>query len=812
MVSTTPGVPLAQLKIAKDALVKKGFLPIPAHLNEKRPACKWRSEEYTIAKWPVGIKCIQGDRANVGVLTGEQSNIIVVDIDNKPPAVKYDNQAPFYRETTGLQDWMELCSQNGGEPNTLVAISPSGGYHYYFTYDAAFAAELPTTATCAMSVNGLLSAIDTRGDGGFIMTPPSATSAGMYSWRGSSKIKDTPIAEVPEWIKENIRATSAGRNKKSHDTDMEQTHRTYQNDAPLPGDFALFKESPYYKMHEVYSTDRFGRIIMKETADFDCEVCSRQHVRHRNHPFLVRKGDDLLFICRRSVGDRKFVRTITTTAEAPGKRKGDDTPTPHFLLMSIIWEYAKERSLKKKGEMIYKPVEDKPCAYVPWLEFNAFINLVLKGNRTFLSGPKRFKDITEHLKLYDDDDLPVMTIDEDYLAFRNGVLCITDLQFYDYSHQCLKDIVARHFIDVPFDGSTVTPVFDKLMEHQLPVDEIPEERKRIYDTILGLLGRLFFKTNRFDRFSVAPFLYGDTNCGKSTLLNIVKAWFPATGIAVMSSNSEKQYALHNLIDNDVVLIPDMPHNFHEIIDPTLIQNMIDGDHVNIVGKHAHARTAVFDVPLLTAGNMFPQFRDKKGAVVRRFAIFMFTNYINERDDSMLDRILANELPAVILKALQAYWKLVEEVRGKSFWDIVPNYFTENKEEIARPATNWLHRFLTADPDENKSKTSRFYAMKKVIDGEGRLRCSIQDVRKMFQRWVQFNHPEENVKWEENDYTTFRMLGYEIERQNMCKSCKGKAKGGQEPCCAEYSTANRSKRVYILDLLLVQENIPQPPII
>ncbi|KAJ3295491.1 hypothetical protein HK104_002582 [Borealophlyctis nickersoniae] len=85
---------------------------------------------------------------------------------------------------------------------------------------------------------------------------------------------------------------------------------------------------------------------------------------------------------------------------------------------------------------------------------------------------------------------------------------------------------------------------------------------------------------------------------------------------------------------------------------------------------------------------------------------------------------------------------------------------------------------------------------------------IQDVHKAFLNFMKFNHPEEKVQWEDGDHCTFKALSYEILTVNVCRSCGAKAKGGKTKCCPEYDgKANRSKKVYVCDLEIVNEALP-----
>ncbi|KAJ3275182.1 hypothetical protein HK104_003944, partial [Borealophlyctis nickersoniae] len=178
--------------------------------------------------------------------------------------------------------------------------------------------------------------------------------------------------------------------------------------------------------------------------------------------------------------------------------------------------------------------------------------------------------------------------------------------------------------------------------------------------------------------------------------------------------------------------------------------------------------------------------------------------MENRDSSIEDVVIQNELPQLICKCLKVYKWLREKYQKKDFWDFAPIYFVDNK-EYASSATNWLHKFLTAVPDGNNSSTCKFYVRKRTVK-DNRISTSLEDVKKAFQKYMQFNFPKEKFEWDDTDHSTFKSLGYEVKKTNMCKSCKQEARGGKNKCCIDYGTANRTRRVMIYNLELVAEDV------
>jgi hypothetical protein len=126
-----------------------------------------RNEEQ-ITKW-----WTKYPNANIGVATGKDSNVVVVDIDDR----------------NGGSDTLDALLLEVGEPFpiTLTAIT-GNGIHYYF-----LAPEQPIK-----SQSGALgSGIDIKAEGGYVVAPPSLHPSGRnYEFIDP----DAGIAELPVWI------------------------------------------------------------------------------------------------------------------------------------------------------------------------------------------------------------------------------------------------------------------------------------------------------------------------------------------------------------------------------------------------------------------------------------------------------------------------------------------------------------------------------------------------------------------------------------------------------------------------------------
>jgi hypothetical protein len=142
----------------------------------KHPLTRHGLKEGTIDEATVRRWWSEAPTANVGIITGPESGLFMLGPDGQE----------------GVKAVAALERQNTPLPLTPRARSGSGsGRHYLFHWPAA-----GTVKTMA-NVNGL--AIDTRGNGGLFVAPPSLHKSGnRYTWEVHPDA--LPLAEAPAWL------------------------------------------------------------------------------------------------------------------------------------------------------------------------------------------------------------------------------------------------------------------------------------------------------------------------------------------------------------------------------------------------------------------------------------------------------------------------------------------------------------------------------------------------------------------------------------------------------------------------------------
>jgi Bifunctional DNA primase/polymerase, N-terminal/Primase C terminal 1 (PriCT-1) len=146
------GRPVFPAGLDKRPLVSHGLLDASADI--KQVAAWWSC-------WP---------QANIALRTGEASGIVVIDIDG----------------VTGADSLHALERDHGALPATASVVTPRGGEHYLLQWPG-----VPVKTTAGVIAPG----VDCRGDGGYVLVPPSRTAHGTYCWDS-----ELPPAPMPPWL------------------------------------------------------------------------------------------------------------------------------------------------------------------------------------------------------------------------------------------------------------------------------------------------------------------------------------------------------------------------------------------------------------------------------------------------------------------------------------------------------------------------------------------------------------------------------------------------------------------------------------
>jgi putative DNA primase/helicase len=163
--------------------------PIGKHPRTRKGLSDATTDESHIRAW-----WAKSPDANIGILTGSPSGLLVVDSDNRDGI-------------NGSGNLAELAANFWGMPETPTAITGCGE-HLYFRHPG-----VPVKNSSGKLADG----VDIRADGGYVVAPPSLHADGeRYDWKNPGR----PLAEVPGWLLDKL--TEPKKNAAArHDVDQD---------------------------------------------------------------------------------------------------------------------------------------------------------------------------------------------------------------------------------------------------------------------------------------------------------------------------------------------------------------------------------------------------------------------------------------------------------------------------------------------------------------------------------------------------------------------------------------------------------------
>jgi hypothetical protein len=170
---------------------RQGLSVIPVIPRSKTPCVPWqefqetKASEDTIRRWHQKYF-----NFNLGIVTGRISNIIVVDVDSK--LTPYSNDVDYALRYIATY--------------TQPAVRTNQGYHLYFKH--------PDDQIIGNRTN-VIPKVDIRGDGGYVVAPPSIHSSGFrYAWTNSIPVSKAP--KLPQCLLELCLTESSAPTQKSN--------------------------------------------------------------------------------------------------------------------------------------------------------------------------------------------------------------------------------------------------------------------------------------------------------------------------------------------------------------------------------------------------------------------------------------------------------------------------------------------------------------------------------------------------------------------------------------------------------------------
>lgn len=398
--------------------------------------------------------------ANIGIATGSKSGgIIVIDID-------IDEDKGVYGDES-LREWER---EHGDLPDTWRAVTGRGGYHIYYRSDEKI-----------KNTTNLYPGVDIRGEGGYVIAPPSIHQNGnYYQWELDPNDIDIHFAD------QQVMSFISGPGKEpKNDKKAKFT---------LPGKIAKgTRNDTLYRygcslQAKGYSDDEILNKL--EEANMLCDI-----------PL---KDEELTTIYNSVLEKEKGSRYVPAEADAPAGW--------HYPIIT-----------KSEDGKVYQTIDNAREA----IEFDQYLYNKIRMN-TLAYAPYVFGDLpwgekSNQVREWNNiDDSNLRLYVEKHYGIRPSEKLMDALAIVAAKHSYNPVTEMLEHCYNQWDG-------EKHIENLLP-DYLGVEKTRYTTEVLKLfmLGAITRAYNPGCKFDYVPIIYGTQGCGKSTFcraLAVDDAWY-----------------------------------------------------------------------------------------------------------------------------------------------------------------------------------------------------------------------------------------------------------------------------------------------
>lgn len=543
--------------------------------------------------------------ALVGVICGEQSGILALDIDaggNKC------GEASF--EATGLVI-----------PKTVQTRTMSGGRHIFFRYPEG--SKIRNSASTCFGQD-----VDVRGEGGYVIFAGSILPDGRgYSYIEGHSIDDVEIAQLPEEFLKRLHAPVRNTQRK----EAVGTREGARNNT-------LFLHS-VRATHGGVSDEQVRAAALGLNQTFnpplgidEVEATVRSAVSYRKNSRLpyTDLGNAERFL-QQWKGEVCYVREHRTWAHFDGQRwVFDDAAAArmaHEVVRGIVPEAVGGDPDDLQQAIRWQKTSEASARIKALLD----IASQLKG----LSISQEAFDTHPHL-----------------FNFQNGTM---DFKKGEFREARASDRITR-MAGCRWDPSATAPRFRQF------VLEVVDDNEHDANYLQKLVGYIVSGDRKEQRLQ---FIIGDGGDGKSTFIETLKRLMGdyQTTLAATSISVQNTAAIPNdiakLAGKRLATISELPQKLH--INTQLVKAMSGGDTMTARFLHKEFFDFQPTAQLLVATNFYPYADTDDKAYFRRLAILRFPrSFATDNPDKELKVTLASELPGIAVWAVAGYRAYIEE--------------------------------------------------------------------------------------------------------------------------------------------------------
>lgn len=263
-------------------------------------------------------------------------------------------------------------------------------------------------------------------------------------------------------------------------------------------------------------------------------------------------------------------------------------------------------------------------------------------------------------------------------------------------------------------------------------------------------GRLFFEVGELDDYELTLFFEGVGGCGKSTIMNATKKFWPPHLRGELSPNMQPQFGMSAVAKAMIVFCNEVSSELN--IPQEEWQIACSGEIGSFNVKFKDPLTKKWTSQMFWVGNSFPsKFRNLQKQVSRRLAGVLMQVPIRERDGGIFSRILV-DLGALQRKEVLAYFDLLD-VLGTTQPTSVPDKY------LPPAFAEYYYRTVRAtDPVEDFLCEGTFVS----LDTESRI--LLDDFKELYNQYRLKYDMGKSFRWNQDVYrNAFNQRGITVRR-------------------------------------------------
>lgn len=366
-------------------------------------------------------------------------------------------------------------------------------------------------------------------------------------------------------------------------------------------------------------------------------------------------------------------------------------------LIEMMFQRAQEEGVWVDETDIYKRIPGTKCCMESAGSHLDFLKRIFRNNPDYNGDPTRSEKLEKAILRGSDDRLPNIKKNKDWIGLKNGLFNIRTrelIPFVEVTTDMEGELVARHYIDQTMNtNDPSTPLWDRLISNHV-------KDPHVQDVVLALVGRTMFPAGT-DNHDLMLYFYGPGQRGKSTAVEVIQAMHNKGDTAVIGSSSQNTFVAAGKDGKSLVVFPDMPEHISQNLDAATFKSMTAGEDISLNQKRKDERSIRWRVPLVGAGNVYPNWPNDQDSISRRLAIVEFTSALTSTDDGVKQGILKDEIANLLYRSVDAYWRILRgpAYARQSFYKSpeCPTYFIDTLRRY-QARVDPIRGFLLATPE------------------------------------------------------------------------------------------------------------------